>query len=81
MEENDIKELNDSNDEEINVNDNINDNINNEYNEVYEPIEEEDQNNLALINRMQNNIPSEEVKRNELINNQLKNIIKSDYDE
>ena len=42
MVENDIKELNDSNDEEMNVNDNIN----NEYNEVYEPIEEEeDQNN------------------------------------
>ena len=30
---------------------------------------------------MQNNIPSVEAKRNELINNQLKNLPKSDYEE
>ena len=64
-EDNDIKELNVSNrDNEIN-NENEND-------EVYEPLDEMEQNlninnNLALINRMQNNIPSVEAKRNEFI--------------
>ena len=85
---NDIKELNSSNNDE-NVNE-----INNNYEEVYEPLDDINQNlnindnininnanNLALINRMQNNIPSIEAKRNEFINNQLKNLPKSDYEE
>ena len=70
---NDIKELNASNDD-------------NDNEEVYEPLDDIDQNlninnNIALINRMQNNIPSVEARRNELINNQLKNLPKSDYEE
>ena len=80
--ESDIKELDDSDDENMNeaykyvedmgeINDNIN-NVNN-FNNF--------NNNTALINRMQNNIPSVEAKRNEFINNQLKNMPKSDYEE
>ena len=87
---NDIKELKVSNDEDENFND-INEE-NNDNDEVYEDYDDMVQNNLninninnnnnmALIDRMQNNIPSEEVKRNEFINNQLKNMPKSDYEE
>ena len=93
---NDIKELNVSNDEDENYNE-VNDinelnEDNNDNDEVYNDYDDMMQNNLninninnnqnlALINRMQNNIPSEEAKRNEFINNQLKNMPKSDYEE
>ena len=37
--------------------------------------------NMPLISRMQNNIPSGEAMRNEYINNQIQNMPKSDYEE
>ena len=51
-----------------------------EDNEIYYD-EENNIQNIELINRMQHNIPSQEAKRNEFINNQLKNMPKSDYEE
>ena len=60
--------------DEVNQNLNIN-NYNNDINNI------NNNNNIALINRMQNNIPSVEAKRNEFINNQLNNLPKSDYEE
>ena len=79
-EENEIKELQITDDEINNAN---------EENENYY---EEDNNemgvgvlpeniNIPLVNRMHNNIPSEEAIRNEFINNELQKMPKSDYDE
>ena len=67
---NDIKELNIPNEDMNNYEDN----------EIYYD-EENNIQNIELINRMQHNIPSQEAKRNEFINNQLKNMPKSDYEE
>jgi hypothetical protein len=71
-EENDIKELQSSNDD---INDNIENEDNNQMGELPENI------NMLLVNRMHNNIPSQEAMRNEYINNELKKMPKSDYEE
>ena len=77
-EENDIKELQISNDDINNENENkfFNEEENNQMAEL--PINNM---NMPLINRMQNNIPSGEAMRNEYINNELQNMPKSDYEE
>ena len=65
---NDIKELQLSNDD-------IENEDNNQIEELPENI------NMLLVNRMHNNIPSQEAMRNEYINNELKKMPKSDYEE
>ena len=71
-EENDIKELQSSNDD---INDEVENEENKEIGELPENI------NMFLVNRMHNNIPSQEAMRNEYINNELKKMPKSDYEE